>query len=162
PPAWSSSSTWRSTCSTHCSTPGSKRDDPVLQPRTQPPRQPCVRGRLARAMIQQTFWHGFVASRVGPLGLAILALVLALALSAPLASPGAPLTIVDKPFSPPLQGHLLGTDSLGRDMAACIAHGAGTSLMIGLIATAVALLIGTLLGAFAGFYGGLVDNMLMR
>ncbi len=113
-------------------------------------------------MIRQTFWHGFMASRVGPLGLAILAVVLALALGAPLAFPGDPFTIVDQPFSPPFQGHLLGTDSLGRDMAACIAHGAGTSLMIGLIATTVALLIGTLLGAFAGFYGGLLDNLLMR
>jgi peptide/nickel transport system permease protein len=113
-------------------------------------------------MIRQTFWQRFTASRVGLVGLAILAAVLALAVSAPVVFPGDPFTIVDKPFQPPFAAHLLGTDSLGRDMAACIAHGADTSLMIGLVATAAALLIGTLIGAFAGFYGGIVDNFLMR
>ncbi len=113
-------------------------------------------------MIRQNFWQRFAASRVGLVGLAILAAVLVLAVTAPLLFPGDPFTIVDKPFQPPFATHLLGTDSLGRDMAACIAHGADTSLMIGLVATAAALLIGTLIGAFAGFYGGIVDNLLMR
>jgi peptide/nickel transport system permease protein len=113
-------------------------------------------------MIRQSFWRRFAASRVGLIGLAILALVLLLAAGAPILFPGDPFAIVDQPFQPPFGAHLLGTDSLGRDVAAGIAHGADTSLMIGLVATAAALLIGTLIGAFAGFYGGLVDHALMR
>ncbi|MBV9522791.1 MAG: ABC transporter permease [Alphaproteobacteria bacterium] len=113
-------------------------------------------------MREQRFWRLFAASRPGLVGLAILALVLILAASAPLLFPGDPFAIVDKPFLPPFATHLLGTDSLGRDIAAGIAHGARTSLMIGLLATLVALSIGALIGAFAGFYGGILDNLLMR
>ncbi len=113
-------------------------------------------------MIRASLWQRFAASRSGLIGLAILVLVLILSASAPVFFPGDPFAIVDKPFLPPFGTHLLGTDSLGRDMAAGIAHGAGTSLMIGLVATLAALFIGTLIGAFAGFYGGLVDNLLMR
>jgi peptide/nickel transport system permease protein len=113
-------------------------------------------------MIRQTLWQRFAASRVGLVGLAILLLVLLLAVSAPILFPGDPFAIVDKPFQPPFAAHLLGTDSLGRDIAAGIAHGADTSLMIGLVGTSAALVLGTLIGAFAGFYGGIVDHGLMR
>src|SRR5207253_790819 len=82
--------------------------------------------------------------------------------SAPLLFPGSPFEIVDKPFLPPFGAHLLGTDSLGRDIARGIAHGARTSLLIGLIATFVAVVFGTLLGGFAGYYGGWIDDALMR
>ena len=113
-------------------------------------------------MNRQTFWQRFAASRVGLVGLAVLLVVLLVALTAPILFPGDPFAIVGRPFQPPSAAHLFGTDSLGRDMATCLAHGAFTSLMIGLVATSVALLIGTLLGAFSGFYGGIVDNVLMR
>jgi peptide/nickel transport system permease protein len=113
-------------------------------------------------MIRPTFWQRFAASRVGVVGLAVLLVVLLVALSAPILFPGDPFAIVGRPFQPPSAAHPFGTDSLGRDMATCLAHGAFTSLTIGVIATSVALMIGTLMGAFAGFYGGLVDNVLMR
>ncbi len=113
-------------------------------------------------MIRQTFWQRFAASRVGLVGLAVLLVVLLVALTAPILFPGDPFAIVGRPFQPPSAAHLFGTDSLGRDMATCLAYGAFTSLMIGLMATTVALVVGTLIGAFAGFYGGIVDNVLMR
>ncbi|MGP1679156.1 MAG: ABC transporter permease [Burkholderiales bacterium] len=56
----------------------------------------------------------------------------------------------------------LGTDSSGRDIAAQIFHGARISLLIGLAAMALAITIGVVLGALAGFYGGLADDILMR
>ena len=59
-------------------------------------------------------------------------------------------------------GFLLGSDSLGRDVAAGIAHGAKTSLLIGLLATVVAVGFGTVMGGLAGYYGGKIDNLLMR
>src|SRR3569623_879541 len=64
---------------------------------------------------------------------------------------------------PPLQGgHLLGTDSLGRDLLARLVAGLGVSLMVGLVATSVSLLIGVIWGAVAGYVGGRVDEVMMR
>jgi len=64
--------------------------------------------------------------------------------------------------APGANGFLLGSDTLGRDVAAGIAYGARTSLLIAILATAVAVLIGGLLGGLAGYYGGWVDDVLMR
>ncbi len=107
-------------------------------------------------------WRRFAASRSGVLGLVILVIVALIALTAPIFFPENPFAIVDKPFLPPFGKYLLGTDSLGRDLASGIAHGARTSLMIGLLATAATLIVGTITGALAGFYGGRIDNALMR
>lgn len=66
------------------------------------------------------------------------------------------------PPTPPDQRHWLGTDSLGRDLLARIVHGARISLMVGVLAEAVALALGLLIGSAAGYYGGRVDDILMR
>jgi len=73
----------------------------------------------------------------------------------PLASTGVRLT-------PPSGEHLLGTDSLGRDVFSRTLYGARESLPIALAAILAAVLIGCALGAIAGFFGGLVDNIIMR
>ncbi len=64
--------------------------------------------------------------------------------------------------SPPSADHWLGTDVLGRDQLTRIMYGSRISLMVGFVATAVALLIGVLWGAIAGFFGGRVDAVMMR
>ena len=64
--------------------------------------------------------------------------------------------------SPPSAAHWLGTDIFGRDMLTRIMYGGRVSLMVGFIATAVALVIGVLWGATAGFLGGRVDALMMR
>jgi peptide/nickel transport system permease protein len=108
------------------------------------------------------FWRRFARSRAGVLGVGILTVVVMTAAAAPLLFPGSPFRRVDRPFQPPFGGHLLGTDVLGRDVAAGIAHGARTSLTIGLLATAAAVAVGTLMGGVAGYYGGRIDDLLMR
>ena len=108
------------------------------------------------------FWLRFLRNRSAAGGLAFLVFVVLLAAGAPLLFPGSPFEIVDKPFQPPFATHLLGTDSLGRDIASGIAHGARTSLLIGIIATIAAVSLGTVLGGFAGYYGGWIDDALMR
>jgi oligopeptide transport system permease protein len=60
------------------------------------------------------------------------------------------------------RGHFLGTDELGRDLFTRILYGGRISLMVGLCATAVSLTIGVLFGAIAGFFGGRVDDIMMR
>jgi peptide/nickel transport system permease protein len=107
-------------------------------------------------------WRRLVRSRSALLGLAILTAVVLAAATAPIAFPGSPFRRVAQPFLPPFGSYLFGTDVLGRDVAAGIAHGARTSLMIGLLATAAAVAVGTVIGGVAGYYGGLVDDVLMR
>lgn len=104
----------------------------------------------------------FARNRSALVGLAILAAVLFLAAAAPLLYPATPFALAGKPVSPPFGKFLLGTDMLGRDVAAGIAHGAKTSLLIGLVSTAVAVAFGTLAGGLAGYYGGRIDALLMR
>jgi peptide/nickel transport system permease protein len=65
-------------------------------------------------------------------------------------------------LEPPGARHLLGTDDLGRDVLSRLIHGARVSLTVGFIATAIALIVGSLLGALAGYYGGAADWIVSR
>ncbi|MFA6934072.1 MAG: ABC transporter permease, partial [Sphaerochaetaceae bacterium] len=65
-------------------------------------------------------------------------------------------------FMPPSKDHILGTDNMGRDIFARVLYGAKYSLVISLGSTAIGLAVGLFLGALAGYYGGLIDNIVMR
>lgn len=109
------------------------------------------------------FWRRFRRNRGAVVGLVILVLVFALAGLAPVIYPGSPWDMATAPFVPPgEEGMLLGSDSLGRDVAAGIAHGARISLMVGAVSTIAALSIGVTLGAIAGYLGGVMDDAVMR
>ncbi|GAB4429560.1 MAG: ABC transporter permease [Anaerolineae bacterium] len=104
----------------------------------------------------------FARHRLAVLGLLLLGLLSASALALPL-YPYDPEDInLREKFDPPSLTHPMGTDDLGRDVLARILAGGRVSLTVGLLATGLALIIGTLIGAFAGFYGGWLDNLLMR
>jgi len=96
--------------------------------------------------------------------LIVVSLVVLVAISAPLIFREDPLYIVGPPEVWPFQDseHFLGTDSIGRDIAAIMFHGARTTLVIGIVATLVASTVGIVVGALAGFYGGWLDDILMR
>jgi peptide/nickel transport system permease protein len=109
------------------------------------------------------FWKRFARNRSAVFGLGIIVLVVIIASIASFIYPDDPFSLAGKPMSEPaLNGFLLGSDSLGRDVASGIAHGAKTSLLIGLIATLAAVFIGVVFGALAGYYGGRIDDVLMR
>ncbi len=109
------------------------------------------------------FWTRFARNRSAVVGLAILIAVLVLAAIAPVIYPGDPFDLAGRPMTPPFSGaFFLGTDTLGRDIAAGIAHGARTSLFIGVVAAFVAVAFGTVIGGLAGYYGGWIDDALMR
>ena len=109
------------------------------------------------------FWTRYRRNRAAVLGLVILFTILFMAATAHLFYPEDPFRLVGRPLSGPFEnGFLLGSDSLGRDVASGIVHGAKTSLLIGLIATLVSIFIGIFFGAFAGYFGGRVDDLLMR
>jgi peptide/nickel transport system permease protein len=98
----------------------------------------------------------------GAIGLALLVFVAGLALAAPWLFPDGPYDMLGTPFSEPFGGFLLGTDMLGRDIAAGIAYGARISLIVGFVAALVIVLVGTAVGGIAGYYGGRIDTAVMR
>ncbi len=95
-------------------------------------------------------------------GAALLLLVVAVAVAAGWVYPGDPLEIVAQPLLRPFEdaAYPLGTDQLGRDLAAGLAHGARVSLLVGLSAAGIGVSVGTLVGALAGYFGGWVDRAL--
>ena len=100
----------------------------------------------------------------GMIGVAILTIAIAVALFGPLLFPTSPWRMVQRPFLPPftLANLPLGTDALGRDVMAGIIYGARVSLLVGLISTLASLAVGIPLGAVAGYFGGTIDDALMR
>ena len=109
-----------------------------------------------------SFAKRFAENRGAVAGLAILAVVVIVALTAPLLVPIDPMSTRGRPLLPPGGEFMFGTDMLGRDVFAGIVHGARVSLMIGLISTVIAVVIGVTMGAVAGFFGGWVDDVLVR
>ncbi len=110
-----------------------------------------------------SFWQLYCRNRSAVVGLIILLLIVFMAATASFFFPEDPFRLAGKPMSPPGEnGFLLGSDTLGRNVASGIAHGASTSLMIGALATVVAVLIGVVLGGLAGYFGGWIDDILMR
>lgn len=103
------------------------------------------------------------ASKVALAGLAVVAFWVAIAILAPVISPYDPLvqdyTAVNQGPSP---NHLLGTDNLGRDLLSRLIHGARMILVLAPVSVLCALLVGTTLGLSAGYFGGLVDEVVMR
>lgn len=81
---------------------------------------------------------------------------------APNSKEGAGATNIDNSFIGPGRDHLLGTDELGRDLLSRIIFGARPALLIALVVVGFAAIIGTLLGLIAGYYGGWIDNAIMR
>lgn len=96
-------------------------------------------------------------------GILLLAVLLAAAAAAWL-YPGDPMDMVAAPYLWPgaEAAHPLGTDLMGRDLAAGLLHGARVSLWVGAASTTIALAVGLLIGALAGYHGGWVDAVLMR
>jgi peptide/nickel transport system permease protein len=109
-------------------------------------------------------WRRLRRNRLALAGLVVLSITVALALLAPLlplADPAATNTAnrLQPPLSP---DHLLGTDHLGRDILSRLIWGGRVSLSVGVFATLIAAVSGSLIGLFAGFYGGRTDSLLMR
>ena len=112
---------------------------------------------LTRLTIRRFFRH-----RVALLSIALLGLIILSALLAPL-SPYTPTQ--QNPANdllPPSAAHWVGTDDLGRDVFTRVIYGGRISILVGLMATVLSLAFGVLVGALAGYFGGWIDNVLMR
>jgi peptide/nickel transport system permease protein len=105
----------------------------------------------------------FFGRKLAVIGLIIIALLVITAIAAPWLSPYKPDTSnVAQRFQGPSSLHLLGTDSIGRDILSRVIFGARTSLLVGLGAVGLATLFGQALGLIAGYFGGLVHHVIMR
>ncbi len=111
-------------------------------------------------IILRRLW-GHSGARIGIILFAILAFM---AIFANLLSPYDPiqLDLMNANLGVFSKGHLLGTDDLGRDMMTRIMYGGRYSLAIGILSTLMALAVGTVMGAIAGYFGGQADNLMMR
>ncbi len=108
-------------------------------------------------------WQRLRRNRLAVFGLVVLTVFISLALLTPWIAPyGYAEQNLDLGASPPSSQHWLGTDIFGRDLLTQILYGGRISLAVGFIATAVALCIGVLWGAIAGYLGGRVDAVMMR
>jgi len=116
----------------------------------------AARSPLRQAMRQ------LLANRVAVLSLVFLALVALLAGFAPVVTSVSYSDIAFDPLQPPSWEHLAGTDQLGRDVWTRLVYGARTSLVVGFGSQLIALPLGLVLGAAAGFYGGVTDAFFMR
>jgi peptide/nickel transport system permease protein len=109
------------------------------------------------------FWRRFFRDKLAIAGLLVVLVFFALSLLASAIAPYDPGRIdVDNILSPPSAKHLLGTDDLGRDVFSRMVYGAGISLKVGFVAVGIAIFIGIILGAISGYYGGLIDVIVMR
>lgn len=114
--------------------------------------------------MKRGFWGTLLRNRGAAIGIAILLLVLGVALIGPFFVSPSPWRMVQRPFLAPmaLSAFPFGTDALGRDVTAGLVHGARVSLLVGLVSTVTALMIGVPIGALAGYFGGKVDDAAMR
>lgn len=113
----------------------------------------------------QEIWQRFLKNKLAVVGLVIFAAIILIAIMAPLIANYEKEAIkinVPGRLKPPNAKHILGTDEMGRDIFARIVHGARISLMVGLSSVVIALFVGGAFGAIAGFFGGRVDNIIMR
>ena len=113
-----------------------------------------------------TAWRQYRRNRAGLIGLVVLVLITLMALAAPLLADRAGLAAVNSTANPvwasPAEFAPLGTDHLGRSVWTQFVWGSRISLLIGLTATVLAMVIGTSVGVVAGFFGGRVGGLLMR
>ncbi len=110
----------------------------------------------------QIVWRNFRRHPMGLFGVALLLLIILVAVFAPL-SPYDPDALDNSNrWQLPSWEHPFGTDKNGRDILTRVAYGGRVSLMVGILAMTTASLLGILIGGIAGFYGGVVDNVLMR
>ncbi len=108
-------------------------------------------------------WEMFCGNHAAMVALVVLTLIIITAIIGPYIYPTDPFDMVWAPFSPPgVDGFLLGTDYLGRDLMATLIHGARVSIVIGVAAAFMSVFIGVTVGALAGFYRGWVEELLMR
>ncbi len=127
--------------------------------------QELVSKKYAKRSQMAEIWRNLKKNKGAIIGLVIVVLLVIMAIGAPLFLDYQKDIVsqnVSQRLQPPSFQHLFGTDHVGRDIFARVIWGARYSLPIGIVAVIVAVILGVTLGAVAGYYGGVVENVLMR
>ena len=119
---------------------------------------------LRRERRVNSAWSKLRRNKTAMVGLIIVCVMVFIAVFAPLLAPYDPTAVnpVGAFLKPGVDGHLLGTDNVGRDLLSRILYGARVSLLVAFGGTVVAGIIGIILGLIAGYFGGIVDSVIMR
>jgi peptide/nickel transport system permease protein len=144
--------------------PGSTRASSIADAPRLPALEDTARIQPAPSVgYARLIWRQFIAHRPAVIGAIILTTFVLLAVFVPLLSPYSPSEPdLFNQLAPPSLQHPLGTDPLGRDVLTRLLYGARISLTVGVLSSLIAAAIGVIVGAVAGYYGGWVDNALMR
>ena len=112
----------------------------------------------------QRAWRRFRRHKLAVVSACLLAVLLVTVIFAPWVAPFHPydINIETGIFKPPSAQHWLGTDSVARDVWSRLIHGGRISILVGVTAITISLIVGTLIGGISGYYGGIVDSVLMR
>ena len=120
-------------------------------------------GQVASRFRDSIFWRRFRRNQLALAGGTVVITLGLLALLAPVLAPYDPTAYnVRQILMPPSPAHWLGTDQIGRDVLSRMLYGARISMAVGFISVGIAVLVGTLIGTVAAYYGGRVDELLMR
>ena len=119
---------------------------------------------LKRERRANSAWSKLRRNKTAMVGLVIVCVMIFIAVFAPLLSPYDPAAIspTEAFLKPGVDGHIFGTDNVGRDLLTRVFYGARVSLLVAFGGTVVAGIIGVLLGLVAGYFGGIVDTIIMR
>jgi len=118
---------------------------------------------LKESFFYQVFWERFRHNRFAVAGGGVVIALLLISILAPWITAYDPDSLdLYNVLMPPSAAHWFGTDELGRDVFTRVLFGAKISLKVGFVAVGIAVLIGTLIGLISAYYGGWVDNLLMR
>ncbi|MEL7567210.1 MAG: ABC transporter permease [Dehalobacterium sp.] len=125
-----------------------------------------VNDQEARKLWQKrinTFWQEYRQNTMGVVGLAVLLIFVGVAVLGPVfVSSGGKVQELDMLLLPPSTAHWLGTDDMGKDVFSGLIEGARVSILVGVTATLMSMIIGAVIGITAGYYGGGIDAILMR
>ncbi|SFO07457.1 peptide/nickel transport system permease protein [Variovorax sp. PDC80] len=141
----------------------------TLDPDPAPAAKPAAPARTSATAGPRAEHPGIEAARMflrnpaAIAGMVLLLIVLAVAIAGPWLYPADPFEIKAAPLTPPFSEEAwLGSDYLGRDVLTALIYGGRATLLVGAVAALLSVLIGITLGAFAGYYGGKVDAVLMK
>lgn len=122
-----------------------------------------IEKKYSRSSLYKDAWKRLRRNKLAMFGIAIVIFVIIIAIFSPLIAPYDPIErIKEDSLLGPSKTHLFGTDILGRDIFSRVVFGSRISLLVGIVAVGISLMIGLILGALSGYFGEIPDTIIMR
>lgn len=122
-----------------------------------------LEGKYSRSSLYKDAWRRLKRNKLAMIGLGIVVILVMIAIFSGLIAPYNPIVRVkEEALLSPNRVHLFGTDLLGRDIFSRVIYGSRISIVVGVVAVGISVVIGLFLGALAGYFGGLSDSIIMR